>query len=185
MNRKTAHIFLILLTSLLYCTTASAQRTMSGQPSLRVSLLYNGLSVSAGAFYEQYTLTGFWQTGVQGNLYKTKLSTGDALDYIHALAQGGYLFRLTGTRSRSLSLYAGGGAQVGIEVLDVWRRLPYYLDLGKSRYAFIYGLYGTAVLEWFVSPRWAVILQSGAPVTFGSAVGAFHWNAGIGLKWNL
>lgn len=185
MTRKSIHILLTLLTSLLYLTTASAQRTMSGQKSLRVSLLYNGLSVGAEAFYEPYTLTGFWQAGVQGNLYKAGLSTAHSLDYVHALAQGGYQFRLAGTRSRSLNLYAGGGALVGVEILDAWRRLPYYLDLGKSRYAFIYGLYSSAMLEWFVSRQWALVLHAGLPVTFGSAIGALHWNVGIGLKWNL
>ena len=158
---------------------------MSGQSSLRVSLLYNGLSAGAEAFYEPYTLTGCWQAGVQGNLYHAGLSTGHSLDYIHALAQGGYLFRLAGTRSRSLGLYAGGGALAGVEMLDVWRRLPSYLDLGKSRYAFVYGLDASAMLEWFVSRQWALVVHAGVPVTFGSALSPVHWNAGLGLKWNL
>lgn len=158
---------------------------MSGQNSLRVSLLYNGLSAGAEAFYEPYTLTGCWQAGVQGNLYRAGLSTGHSLNYIHALAQGGYLFRLAGTRSRSLSLYAGGGALAGVEMLDVWRRLPSYLDLGKNRYAFVYGLYASAMLEWFVSRQWALVVHVGLPVTFGSALSPVHWNVGLGLKWNL
>ena len=185
MNRKTAHIFLILLTSLLYCTTASAQRTMSGQPSLRVSSLYNGLFVGAEAFYEQYTLSGYWQTGVSGNLYKAKLSSGDTLDYLHVIAEGGFLFRLAGTRSRSLNLYAGGGALAGVEMLDPFNFLPEHIALSQKQTAFIYGVYAQGVLEWFVARKFAILLQASSPITFGSSIRIVNGNVGIGLKLNL
>ncbi len=189
-----------MLVTLAFSATASAQRTMSGQPSLRVSALYNGQSAGAEAFFEQYTLSGYWQAGVQGNLYRVGLVAADGnggrntsgpdgnglqMDYAHVLAQGGYLFRLTGTRSRSLSLYAGGGVLAGAEVLDPWRALPGNVDLSRERYAFVYGAYGSAVLEWFFGRKVAVLLQAGAPLTFGSAVTVVRWNVGLGLKWNL
>lgn len=189
-----------MLITLAFSATASAQRTMSGQPSLRVSALYNGQSAGAEAFFEQYTLSGYWQAGVQGNLYRVGLVAADGnggrntsgpdgnglqMDYAHVLAQGGYLFRLTGTRSRSLSLYAGGGVLAGAEVLDPWRALPGNVDLSRERYAFVYGAYGSAVLEWFFGRKVAVLLQAGAPLTFGSAVTVVRWNVGLGLKWNL
>jgi len=185
MKRKGIYIVLTVLTSLLLHTSASAQRTMSGQPSLRVSSLYNGRSVGAEAFYEQYTMNGYWLAGVQGNLYKANLSSGHQLDYMHALVQGGYSFRIAGTRSRSLNVYACAGVHAGVEVLDVWQSLPSYISLGKGRYAFIYGINGAGLLEWFVGKRFALLLEAGAPVTFGSAAGAINWNVGLGLKWNL
>ena len=185
MKRNPTYFALTILTSLLFFQTASAQRTQSYQSSLRVSSLYNGTSVGAEAFYEMYTLNGYWQAGLQGSQYRGLLSNGNSLEYMHALAQGGYLFRLVGTRSRSLSLYGGAGVQLGVEILDVWHRLPRYMDIDRSRYGFIYGLYGSAVLEWFVAKRFAILLQGQVPVSFGSAMGAVRWNAGIGLKWNL
>lgn len=185
MKRKVTYIVLTLLTSLLLYTTASAQRTMSGQPSLRVSSLYNGRSVCAEAFYEQYTLSGYWLVGLQGNLYNAVLSTGHTLDYVHALTQGGYMFRLVGTRDRALSLYAGAGVLAGVEVLNPWGTLPAYVDTGRNRFSFVYGPYASCVLEWFVAPRFAFTLQAGLPLTFGSSIGVMNWNAGIGLKWNL
>lgn len=185
MKRKVTFLVLTLLTSLLLYTTASAQRTMSGQPSLRVSSLYNGRFVGAEAFFEQYTLSGYWLAGIQGNLYNAPLSTGHKLEYVHALAQGGYMFRLAGSRNRSLSFYAGAGAVAGVEVLDPWRALPDYVDVGRGKYAFIYGPFAAGALEWFVAPRFAVVLQASLPLTFGSGIGVVNWNAGLGLKWNL
>ena len=185
MKRKGIYIVLTVLTSLLLYNPASAQRTMSGQPSLRVSSLYNGRFVGAEAFYEQYTLNGYWQTGIQGNIYKANLSSGHLLEYLHALVQGGYSFRIIGTRNRSLNLYVCVGAQAGVEVLDVWRSLPSYISLGKGRYTFIYGLYGVSILECFVSKHLALLLEAGVPITFGSAIGAVNWNVGLGFKWNL
>ena len=185
MKVKIAHIGLTILTSLLFMSTASAQRTQSGQPSLRVSSLYNGLSVGAEAFYEQYTLTGYWQSGVSGNLYKASLSSGDTLDYLHVLAQGGYLFRLAGTRSRSLSLYAGGGALAGVELLDPFNSLPGHIALSQKPATFIYGVYAHGVLEWFVARKFAILLQASSPVTFGSGIRTLNGNIGLGLKLNL
>jgi len=185
MKVKIAHIGLTILTSLLFITTASAQRTQSGQPSLRVSSLYNGLFVGAEAFYEQYTLSGYCQTGVSGNLYKAKLSSGDTLDYLHVIAEGGFLFRLAGTRSRSLNLYAGGGALAGVEMLDPFNSLPEHIALSQKQTAFIYGVYAQGVLEWFVARKFAILLQASSPITFGSGIRIVNGNVGIGLKLNL
>ena len=178
-------IGLAVLTSLLILPTASAQRTQSGQSSLRASLLFNGLSVGAEAFYEQYTLGGYWTVGASGNHYMAGLSTGDTLDYIHALAEGGYLFRLAGTRSRSLSFYTGGGLLAGVEVLDPLSALPGHIVFPSSKYAFLYGMYAQAAVEWFISRRLAIVLEASAPVTFGSGVSVVYWNVGMGVKLNL
>lgn len=185
MKVKTAHIALTFLASLLVIHTASAQRTQSGQPSLRVSSLYNGLSVGAEAFYEQYSLSGYWQTGVSGNHYNAELSTGDRLDYLHLLAQGGYLWRLAGTRSRSLSLYAGGGILAGVELLDPWSTLPGHIVLSQKKTSFLYGMYAQGMLEWFVARKVALLLQASAPVTFGSGIRTLNGNIGLGVKINL
>ena len=45
------------------CKTASAQRTISGQPTLALSAYYTGSFVGAEAFFQQYTLGGFWEAG--------------------------------------------------------------------------------------------------------------------------
>lgn len=189
MTNELKHIIrcigLAVLTSLLFLPTASAQRTQSGQSSLRASLLYNGLSVGAEAFYEQYTLGGYWTVGGSGNHYMAGLSSGNTLDYLHALAQGGYMFRLAGTRSRNLSFYTGGGVLAGVEVLDPLASLPGHIILPNAKYAFLYGLYGQAAVELFVSGRLAIALTASAPASFGSGVAVVNWNVGVGMKLNL
>jgi len=84
-----------------------------------------------------------------------------------------------------LNFYAGGGVQAGAEFLDPWKGLPDYVDIGKNNCNFLYGLYGSGVLEWFAAPRFALTLQAALPITFSSVISPINWNVGLGLKWNL
>ena len=57
---------------------ASAQRTMHGQSSIHAEALFNGRSFGAEVSYGQYTLNGYWDTGISFNDYNENLSTGDS-----------------------------------------------------------------------------------------------------------
>ena len=164
---------------------ASAQRTISGQSALALSAYYNGTSESAEAFYQQYTLGGFWETGAIFSDNSLPLSIGGRLYYEHIAAAGGYLWRLAATRSRSCNWYAGAGAFAGIEWLDPMGKLPEYIDLGVADIRFLYGFYARTMLEIFLSPRFALLVQGAAPVNFSSVTGFFHWQAGLGIKFML
>ena len=167
------------------CKPASAQRTISGQPALAFSAHYSGTSVGAEAFFQQYTLGGFWEAGASFLPFIQPLSSGGNLYTCHIAATGGYIWRLAATRSRSCNWYAGAGAFTGIEWLDPFHRLPDYLDLGVSEIRFLYGVYTKTVLELFLSPRFAVLVQGAVPVNFSSVTGYIHWQAGLGLKFML
>ena len=167
------------------CKPASAQRTVSGQPTLALSAHYTGTSVGAEAFFQQYTLGGFWEAGASFLPFIQPLSSGDGLYTCHIAATGGYLWRLAATRSRSCNWYAGAGALTGIEWLDPFHQLPDYLDLGISEIRFLYGVYAKTVLELFLSPRFAVLALGAVPVNFSSVNGYVHWQAGLGLKFML
>ena len=95
------------------------------------------------------------------------------------------MFRLAGTRSRSLSLYAGGGALAGVELLDPLGSLPGYVRLSMPASSFLYGLYAQAAVEWFVTTRLALQLQGAVPVSLGSSVRTVNASVGLGLKLNL
>lgn len=178
-------MMLLVLFILTRITTlpASAQRTMSGQSSLTVSGVYTGTSAGVEAFYSQYTLRGFWEAGITETDYLAPLSTGHILRYDDVLVQGGYMFRLAGTRNRGLNLYAGVGAFAGVEILDPFRSLPSYIDLGQRHINFQYGLYAHAMAEVFLVRRLALVINGRLPVNFSSAVKKVHWQAGIGLKY--
>ena len=174
----------VMLLVLLYftSTTASAQRTMSGQGSLTVSGVYTGTSAGVEAFFSQYTLGGFWEAGLMGCDYHGLLSKGHAFRYDDVLAVGGYMFRVAATRGRGFNLYAGGGMIAGVEILDPLKQLPPYIDLGRKRVIFQYGLYANAMCEVFLGKRLALVAHGRVPVNFSSAVKHVHWQAGIGLK---
>lgn len=167
---------------LLACKPASAQRTVSGQSALALSAYYTGTSVGAEAFYQQYTLGGFWESGIFSTPNLHPLSSGDRLLNLYIGASGGYQWRLAATRSRSVDWYAGAGAFMGVEWLDPQRDLPSHIDLGVSDIRFLYGIYAKTVLELFVAPRFAIVLQGAVPVNFSSVTGYVHWQAGLGLK---
>ena len=162
--------------------TASAQRTMSGQFSLSISAHYNGSFLGAEAFLSQYTLNGYWEVGVNGDAFRTPLSNGNNLEYADVAAKGGYFFRLVGTRSRSLNLYAGGGAFAGIEAIDPRRRLPSYLDSGLKDFSFLYGLYAKGLTELFIGRKVALTATCGLNVNFSSAIAKLHPCYELGIK---
>ena len=164
---------------------ASAQRTISGQSTLALSAYFTGTSVGAEAFYQQYTLGGFWESGIFSTSNLHPLSSGDRLLNLYIAGAGGYQWRLAATRSRSVDWYAGAGAFMGVEWLDPLRELPSHIDLGVSEIRFLYGIYAKTVLELFVAPRFAIVLQGAVPVNFSSVTGYVHWQAGLGFKFML
>lgn len=180
--RKLAVNTIVFLSLALLSFPASAQRTMSGQPSLHVSVLYNGPSVCAEAFFSQYTLEGYWQAGVEGKAYNVPVSTGGRLDYIHTVVSSGYMYRVAGTRNRLLNYYMGGRVFAGIELTDPWYTLPDYLSTGLPRVSFLYGLSPRIDLEIFFSRHCAFLLSAGIPINFSSGISWIHYEAGLGFK---
>lgn len=180
-----AYRMLLLVGALLLHTfhnTASAQRTVSGQSSISPSAFYTGTCVGAEAFYQQYTLNGFWEAGIQGYPSLCVLSTGDPLDCLYVNAAGGYMWRLAATRGRGFNWYAGAGIIAGIEWLDPAGKLPPHLDLGVNNIRFLYGVYAKSCVELFLSQRLALLFHGAAPVNFSAVTGNIHWQAGVGLK---
>lgn len=181
MRKLTVNIILILSLALL-SFPASAQRTMSGQPSLHTSVLYNGQSVCAEAFYSQYTLNGYWQAGIEGKKYHVPISTGNRLDYIHTLVSSGYMYRVAGTKNRLLNYYMGGRVFMGVELTDPLHALPDYISTGLKPVSFLYGVAPRMDLEVFFSRHCAFLLSAGLPLNFSFKITWFHYEVGLGLK---
>ena len=160
---------------------ASAQRTMSGRSSLRVSSLFNGRSVCAEAFYERYTLGGYWDAGVSTDNFV--LPAGNlSVKVADFSAAGGYMQRLAATRSRSLNLYVGGGILAGTELVDPRNEIPDYISSGAKEIDFIYGLYTRACAEWFLGRHVGMVFHGGLPLVFNSYGSVLRWNVGAGIK---
>ena len=180
MNYKTRIIFTALLV-IFTAHYASAQRTMSGQSSLRASSLFNGRSVCAEAFYERYTLGGYWDAGVTTNNFA--LPVGNlSVKVADLTAAGGYMHRLAATRSRSLNLYAGGGILAGAELVDPLKEIPDYISSGAKAVDFIYGIYARLCAEWFWSQRVGMVFHGSVPMVFNSYGSVLRWDVGAGIK---
>ena len=167
------------------CLSASAQRTMNGQFSLCPSACWTGSSFGAEAFFSQYTLGGYWEAGLSAKQYAKGTSTGVDINSLNIAASGNYLFRLVGTRSRSVNLYGGAGAFLGYEAIDPMRLLPSTIQTNLKNGYFLYGLQAKLVAEFFIAKKVALTLDGCIPVNFSSPLGKFHYDVGLGLKFLL
>lgn len=182
-NKISFAVFVLLLFLLSF--TASAQRTMPGQPALRLAVLYNGQRPGAEAFFSSYTGNGYWEAGIVESQGAAPTSNGPQVDFLHTTAQGGYFYRLLATRNRLLNLYCGGGILAGIESTDPWGSLPSYLETGLAAHRFLYGIYGNLTGEVFLGNMFAFTISGSVPVNFSSAFSYVRWSVGIGIKLTL
>lgn len=182
MSEGTKYCMIIGAMLMFFSIPASAQRTISGQSALGLSARYNGTSVGAEAFYSQYTLNGYWNVGITGDLYATPLSTGDKMSYMDVAAAGGYMFRLVGTRNRAFNLYAGVGVFAGVEWIDPASRLPKHIVTGLPTVQFLYGVYMRMGVECFLGTRVALTLSGVLPVNFSSKITMLHYGGEAGIK---
>lgn len=175
--------YFILAAALFWCCSqASAQRTMPGRFSVAVNGCFNGSSVSAEAFFGQYTLGGYWEAGLLANDYGWPLSVSGRLQYDQLAVAGGYQFRLAATRDRAVNLYGGGGVFAGLEFVDPFRSLPEYYVLPIDSQAFLYGLYVKTTAEFFIGRCFAFVLEASLPLAFSSQLSMINYAVGGGIK---
>ena len=161
---------------------AHGQRTMKGQSALEIGASYNGMSAGVSADYSQYTLNGLWYVGIGANDYFALYGVDERMRYDHFCSYGGYLFRLAGTRSRSVCLYGGGAVMIGMEWIDPFGKLPQQFSAALEHYRFLYGVTPKILAEFFVSSRFAFTLLGSIPINFSSAYGNVGFNAGAGFR---
>ena len=167
---------------------AHAQRTMRYQSFLTCNITTPYASnpdVGGHINYGQYTLDGYWVTGVysigrrQSQTEYTRIQTQTLRAY------GQYMHRLVSDRKRIASLYAGAGAFIGYEFYDPFDKLPEHIDKNTEDNVFIYGVTGSMVLEIFILKKLALTLSANMPLTFGSESSWLRGNSSIGLRFNL
>lgn len=155
---------------------------MSSQSSLCLQSSWTGSSFGAEAFYSQYNLGGFWEAGLSAKQYKKGTSAGVDISSLNIAASGNYLFRIAGTRSRSVNLYGGAGAFLGYEAIDPMHKMPSTIQTNLKNGYFLYGLQAKLVAEFFISKSFAFTLNGCMPINFSSPMGWFHYDIGLGMK---
>lgn len=186
--------YILLLAALLAAYTApcSAQRTMRSQFFIDAEGRWPlGAQLSLG----QYTNVGYWNGFLTADrLYQTLVysdgQTAARLDYYRIAIGAEYMARIAGTRSRSLSLYGGGGGMIGIELVDPFSLLPKDIVIqidGESpaKRAFIFGVRPRILCEWYLSQRFALTAGCVAPIYFGSQWRYLSVMGTLGMRVNV
>lgn len=181
-------IIVFLFTSVFGNNYAHAQRTMSKQDMIT---LYGftpltGLNNLGGEVcWGRYLLNSFWKVKVDAESSCHTLKTGHTMNTCDFTLGGNYLHRLTGTRSRSVNLYLGGGAFVGYEFYDPQKKLPEYIDTGLPIGNFLYGINATVDGEFFILRTVALVVYAELPINFSSPLSKVRYRAGLGIRINL
>ena len=168
--------------------SAHAQRTMKGQGMITTgasSSITRMQDIGAELGYGQYLLRGYWYSAAGVSTHKIRTSGSYLMRFIDFIGGGGYMHRLVSTRSRSISLYAGGGAFLGYEIYDPLKELPSSISTGLAAGSFLYGISARAEVEFFITGRFAIAASLSAPVNFSSPVSLFRPAILMSLRYNI
>ena len=190
-NHKQDRVLIIVLAfvlSLVASTDAMAQRTMKGQHAIGIDVsgrIPNIADIGLCLNYSQYLLNAYWQVGAYAGNNQIKTDNGLNLEYIDSAICGGYMHRLIATKSRSICLYAGGGAFIGYEFYDPRKRLPEHIDTRLPVGNFLYGVNAGAEAEFFFIRTVALVVYAELPVNFSSPLSKVRYRVGAGIRINL
>lgn len=158
---------------------------MNRQGSVSLEAVRNDSGHSATLRYGRYDLRGIWLSGLRLADHYRDVTTGDSLELLQVDVTSSYLYRVLSTRSRILSVYAGGGMYMGYESCDPFALLPKDLDTGLGKGSFAYGIEASVQAELFITRRIALILGASVPIDILSNSGWLHHEYGAGIRINL
>ena len=180
---------LIVFFLLLVGVGAQARRTAPGQFFADVYGTYTLTSFGGGLTFGGYTRLGYWYGGASFENNICMLSTGADMAFPHVFADGGYMFHIVSTRSRSVNLYGGAGGFLGAELVDPWGRIPESSKISPSGKAygtsFLYGFYPEVTVEFFPFDSVAFFLDARMPVNFVSIGGHLFYHISAGVRINF
>ena len=187
---RTYHVIVALVTSLMLVTPlgAAAQRTMKGQHAIgaRVSASVTDFSdLGLCLNYSQYLLNAYWFAGTSAADNDIRTDKGVLMEYVDCYLGGGYMHRLASTRSRSISLYAGGGAFIGYEFYDPRKDLPANIETNLPTGTFLYGLSPMIEAEFFIIKRLALTLGGCFHLTFSSPLVILRPQLRLGVRFDI
>lgn len=187
--RHKAVIVMLIIACLMMCSQSlSAQRTANRQSMVSVSAVSSLLrpqEVGAVVSYGQYLLEGYWTASAKGGMHTLVTSSDIRMRYLEVTFCGGYMHRLVSTRSRNISLYAGGEAFLGFESYDPMSELPSNIDTGLPSGSFLYGIAPQVVAEIFLTGKLALVAGCSSPVNFSSPITMVRPNLMLGLRMNI
>ena len=177
--------------------TASAQRTAPGKVFIGLDQYASGYSIpSGGAGIEagQYLISSYWKAGLRAVDWNQKYASsagadGDSQWFDHILwnLYGGWMYRIAGTYGRTFNVYFGGGAFIGINHYEVFRKLSTEISPDFRKAEFVYGVDPELEFEIFPFRKVALVLGIQSPLTFSSSLSTDFWHlsASLGIRINL
>lgn len=178
-------LIMVICAILVACSQAFAQRTVPGDGALTIVPVYTGTSFGGHAGWTQWTLWGGWDAGLAVRDYTAKATEKVRFNYTHIVLESDAMYRLLSTRSRSISLYGGGGAFIGVELTDPFSKLPDWIstDIGKAE--FLYGIQAMLEADFYVMKRLSIGIRGAVPINFSSAHNWFHWETGLAFRYDF
>lgn len=160
-------VIMVIVLSLLCALPqpAQAQRTTCGGGMVSLEGFY---PLGAGLSYGQYLPSSYWEAGVNALWRSHDINDESKMQYMPLSVYGEWLYRVVGTRSRSLNLYAGAGVFLGWEFYDPFTSLPDHLSSNLPAGTFLYGIRAQAQLQIFLSRSFSILLSGKAPINFSS-----------------
>lgn len=181
--------YLFIVVALLALTgQANAQRYLPGMRGLElrggfVDGIQKPTNYYAGVGISTYTKNGNrWMFG--GEYLSKQYEYKDMqIPKAQFTAEGGYYLKFLSDNSKTFFLSIGGSALLGYETSN-WgnKQLPDGATL-MSKDAFIYGGAITLELETYLSDKVVLLLNARERVLWGSSIGHFHTQFGVGLKF--
>ncbi len=98
-------------------------------------------------------------------------------------AEGGYFLNFLSDGSKTFFCSLGGSALAGYETVNWGDKLLFDGSTLEARDRFVYGGAITLELETYLSDRVVLLLTARERVLFGSDIGNFHTQYGIGLRF--
>lgn len=98
-------------------------------------------------------------------------------------AEGGYYYMFLSDPSKTVFFSIGGSALLGYETSNWGDKLLYDGATLQSKDSFIYGGAITFEVETYLTDRIVLLLNVRERIMFGSSIGNFHTQFGIGLKF--
>lgn len=191
MNRIILIISLAFSLSLFSSYYAQAQRSLPGMRGIELRVgTVDGFKQTKdkeayylGAAISKYASGGNkWIFGAE-YLQKNYNYKETAIPVSAFTVEGGYYYTFLSDGSKTFFMSLGISALGGYETCNWDDKALYDGSTLTSEGAFVYGGGGTLEIETYLSDRVVLILSARERMLFGSSVGKFHTQVGIGIKF--
>lgn len=190
---------------------ALAQRTAYGSKFISIEPMITAYCVPSGGIdlnFGGYQRASYWRVGVRAADWNHRIDTGEQFfggvteedgdilpaeekepmfDHVQASVYGGWRWRFVSSYTRAFNVYAGADAFVGVNKLQVLRKLDEEMKIACPDEEFAYGVVPEVEAELFLGRRVALLLGVQCPITLGTSLQTDTWNltGTLGVRINL